>query len=141
MVAVSVGSLFGGSLSDRVGRLPVIAASLTIMMAGQWVLLHASGLPQMAAVILIGVMIGASFPVTIVLAQEAWPQSVGFASAMVMGLGWLPAGLGAWAVGHIADESTLTIGLSSLLPVPLVGLAALAVYAAVTARKSVAVSE
>ena len=95
----------------------------------------------MAAVILIGVMIGASFPVTIVLAQEAWPQSVGFASAMVMGLGWLPAGLGAWAVGHIADESTLTIGLSSLLPVPLVGLAALAVYAAVTARKSVAVSE
>lgn len=141
MVAVSVGSLFGGSLSDRVGRLPVIAASLAIMMAGHWLLLRSSGLPQMGAVILVGVMIGASFPVTIVLAQEAWPQSVGFASAMVMGLGWLPAGLGAWAVGQIADGSTLTVGLGSLLLVPLVGLAALAVYAVVTRRKPVPASE
>ncbi len=135
MVAVSVGSLFGGSLSDRVGRLPVIAASLIIMTAGHWLLLHTSGLPQMAAVVLVGVMIGASFPVTIVLAQEAWPQSIGFASAMAMGLGWLPSGLGAWAVGQIADGSTLTVGLSSLLPAPLVGLAALAVYAVVVAAR------
>ncbi|MCO5179216.1 MAG: MFS transporter [Candidatus Promineofilum sp.] len=139
MVAVSVGSLFGGSLSDRAGRLPVIAASLVVMMAGHWLLLRLSGLPQMASVVLVGTMIGASFPVTIVLAQEAWPRSVGFASAMVMGLGWLPAGLGAWAVGHIADGSSLTAGLGSLLFVPLVGVAALGVYASVTRRKPAAV--
>ena len=139
MVAVSVGSLFGGSLSDRAGRLPVIAASLVVMMAGHWLLLRLSGLPQMASVVLVGTMIGASFPVTIVLAQEAWPRSVGFASAMVMGLGWLPAGLGAWAVGHIADGSSLTAGLGSLLFVPLVGVAALGVYASVNRRKPAAV--
>lgn len=136
MVAVSLGSLFGGSLSDRFGRLPVIGLSLTGMIASQWILLQATGAGQLTAVILVGVMIGASYPVTIVLAQEAWPQSVGFASAMVMGLGWLPAGLGAWAVGQIADRSTLTAGLTSLLFVPLVGLLAASVYFIIRRRST-----
>lgn len=134
MIAVSLGSLFGGSMSDRFGRLPVIAGSLVMMMAGHWLMMQLTGLPQLAGAVLVGVMIGASYPVTIVLAQEAWPHSVGFASAMVMGFGWLPAGLGAWAVGQIADRSTLDAGLASLLFVPLVGLAALGVYAVVMRR-------
>jgi FSR family fosmidomycin resistance protein-like MFS transporter len=128
LVAVSIGSLFGGSLSDRFGRLPVIVASLILMMAGHWLLMRLGGASQMATVVLVGLSIGASFPVTIVLAQEAWPRSVGFASAMVMGLGWLPAGLGALVVGRIADRSSLSQGLDSLLFVPLAGLAAAAIY-------------
>jgi FSR family fosmidomycin resistance protein-like MFS transporter len=128
MVAVSVGSLFGGSLSDRVGRLPVIGLSLVLMVIGHWLLLRLGGAGQMAAVILLGLMIGASFPVTIVMAQEAWPRNVGFASALAMGLGWMPAGLGAWVVGLIADRHTLDAGLGSLLYAPLVGMAALGMY-------------
>lgn len=135
MVGVSAGSLFGGALSDRFGRLPVIGLSLVLMVVGHWLLLWLTGLPQMAAVVIIGVSIGASFPTTIVLAQEAWPQSVGFASAIVMGLGWLPAGLGAWVVGRIADRTTLDDGLRSLLFVPLAGLAALCVYWLVRPRR------
>ena len=49
MVAVSAGSLFGGALSDRLGRLPVIGGSLALMGAGHWALLHLSGAPQAAA--------------------------------------------------------------------------------------------
>jgi len=134
MIAVSAGSLFGGALSDRFGRLPIIGVSLALMSVGLWLMMRLTGGPQMAAVILVGVSIGASFPVTIVLAQEAWPQSVGFASAMVMGLGWLPAGLGAWVVGHIADSSSLTAGLGSLLFVPLVGLLAATIYSFLRSR-------
>jgi len=136
MIAVSLGSLFGGALSDRFGRLPVIAGSLALMGVGHWLLLRLFGVPQMGAVALIGLMIGASFPVSIVLAQEAWPRSVGFASAMVMGIGWLPAGLGAWAVGQIADASTLTDGLRSLTFAPLVALAATAVFFAILRRRA-----
>ncbi len=136
MIAVSAGSLFGGSLSDRFGRLPVIALSLAAMAAGHWLMMRLTGGPQMAAVVLVGLSIGASFPVTIVLAQEAWPRSVGLASAMVMGLGWLPAGLGAWVVGNIADSSTLTAGLRSLFFAPVVSLAALGVYLLVRPRAS-----
>jgi FSR family fosmidomycin resistance protein-like MFS transporter len=134
LVAVSTGSLFGGTLSDRFGRVPVIAVSLIVMMPAQWLLLQSAGAVQLAAVLTIGLMIGASFPVTIVLAQEAWPQSVGLASAMVMGLGWLPSGLGAFTVGQIADRSSLTEALATLTFVPLVGLVALLVYVVVGRR-------
>lgn len=136
MVAVSVGSLFGGPLSDRFGRLPVIILSLVLTMVGYWLMLSLAGWPQMVAMAWVGLMVGASFPPTIVLAQEAWPGSIGFASAMVMGLGWLPAGLGAWVVGNIADSSTLTDGLRSLLFVPLVSLAAMGVYLLVRRPKA-----
>lgn len=136
MIAVSVGSLFGGSLSDRIGRLRVIAFSLGLMVLGQWLLLRTTGAPQMAAVLLVGLMIGASFPVTIVLAQEAWPQSIGFASAMVMGIGWLPAGLGAWVVGQIADRRTLTDGLATLVFVPFAGLVFAGLYALIRQRRA-----
>lgn len=136
MIAVSAGSLFGGSLSDRFGRLPVIALSLATMAAGHWLMMRLTGGQQMAAVVVVGLSIGASFPVTIVLAQEAWPRSVGLASAMVMGLGWLPAGLGAWVVGTIADSSTLTVGLRSLFFAPIVSLVALSVYLLVRPRPS-----
>ncbi len=136
MVAVSIGSLFGGALSDRFGRLPVIGASLLLMVAGHWLLMRLTGVSQMGSVVLIGLSIGASFPTTIVLAQEAWPQSVGFASAVVMGLGWLPAGLGAWVAGRIADQSTLDAGLRSLVFALPVGLAALGVFWIIRPRKS-----
>ncbi len=135
MVAVGAGSLFGGSLSDRFGRMPVIGLSLVLMVAGHWFLLRLGGAGQMAAVVLLGLTIGASFPVTIVLAQEAWPQSVGFASALAMGLGWMPAGLGAWVVGLIADRHTLDAGLSSLLYAPLAGMAALGIYLIAARRR------
>ncbi len=116
MVAVSLGSLFGGSLSDRFGRLPVIGVSLFFISVGHWLMMHLSGLPQIAAAAFVGAMIGASFPVTIVLAQEDWPNNIGFASAMVMGLGWLPAGLGAWVVGRIAEVRGLPEGTPAVSP-------------------------
>ena len=127
-------------VSDRFGRIPVIAVSLLTMMPAQWLLLHSTGPAQLGSVLLIGIMIGASFPVTIVLAQEAWPKSVGLASAMVMGLGWLPSGLGALVVGQIADRSSLTAGLATLTFVPVVGLLALATYTFVQRRSRHSIS-
>jgi len=57
---------------------------------------------------------------------------------MVMGIGWLPAGLGAWVVGQIADASTLTDGLRSLTFAPLAALAATAVFFAILRRNRAA---
>lgn len=143
LIAVSTGSLFGGTISDRFGRVPVIAVSLIVLVIGQILLLNLTGAAQLAAIVLIGLMIGASFPVSIVLAQEAWPNHVGLASALVMGLGWLPAGIGAFVVGRIADQTSLTGGLQSLIIVPLVGFAAIGAYALLewrTARDEHAIS-
>jgi hypothetical protein len=48
----------------------------------------------------------------------------------------LPAGLSAWVVGRIADNSTLTDGLATLLFVPLFGLGAAAVFFLIRRRSN-----
>jgi len=134
LVSVSVGSLLGGSLSDKIGRWQVVAASLGILGPAQWLFMSSEGLAQAGLVALMGVLIGASFPVAIVMAQEVWPQGVGMASALVLGLGWLPGGIGASVTGFIADQFSLAWGLQSLVIPPLLGLIFALIYATLSRR-------
>ncbi|MCB0210916.1 MAG: MFS transporter [Anaerolineae bacterium] len=136
LVAVGVGSMTGGPLSDWLGRWRVVAISLAVLALAQWGFLHAPVLWQVVLIALMGLMIGASFPVTIVMAQEAWPSGVGLASSLVMGLGWAPGGLGAWVTGWLADQSTLGAGLQSLIMVPLLGVIGVLAYAALQQRQA-----
>lgn len=124
LVSVAAGSLTGGTLSDRVGRIPIVLASFVAMIPVLWLLLHTRGMMQVPLIMLAGVTIGATFPVTILMAQEAWPRAVGLASSLAIGFGWLPGGLGAWSVGVLADRFSLTMALATLMIAPLVGLLA-----------------
>jgi FSR family fosmidomycin resistance protein-like MFS transporter len=134
LIAVSVGSMTGGPLSDWLGRWQVVAMSLAVMALAQWLFLNAPLWRQIILVAVMGMMIGASFPVTIVMAQEAWPSGVGLASSLVMGIGWAPGGLGAWFTGWLADQSSLANGLQSLIVAPLVGAVGVLLYAALQRR-------
>jgi FSR family fosmidomycin resistance protein-like MFS transporter len=136
LVSVSVGSLVGGTLSDRIGRWQVMALSLGALSLSQLLFMTTSDLLQAGLVGLIGVFIGASFPVAIVMAQESWPQGIGLASALVMGLGWLPGGIGAAITGYMADQSTLALGLQSLIIVPLLGMCGMLAYAVYQRQRS-----
>ena len=124
LIAVSLGSISGGTLSDKVGRVPILVGSLVLMGPLHWLMLHTTDITQIVSIALTGVTIGASFPVTILMAQEIWPQATGLAGSLVMGVGWLPAGIGSWVVGLISDRSSLTEGLTTLIFVPLVGVTA-----------------
>jgi FSR family fosmidomycin resistance protein-like MFS transporter len=128
LVSLSLGSISGGTLSDKVGRVPIIAGSMLLMGPLHWLMLHTTGLSQIICIGLVGVTIGASFPVTILMAHEIWPRATGLAGSLVMGLGWLPAGIGSWVVGLVADRSSLTNGLTTLIFVPLVGVAAVLLF-------------
>jgi FSR family fosmidomycin resistance protein-like MFS transporter len=125
---VGIGALIGGGISDRTGQLPVVVTSLLVMMPSLWVFLQAPFWAQLPLLVLIGIAGGASFPVVIVMAQDAWPQGPGLASALVLGMGWLPTGLGTVVMGKIADNTSLTHALSLLGYAPLVGLAAAGLY-------------
>lgn len=129
LVAVSIGSLLGGNLSDRIGRWQIVALSMILMSPVTWLFVTTSGMLQVVMVGLIGVLIGASFPVTIVMAQEAWPRGIGMASALVLGLGWLPGGIGASFTGFLADQTSLQTALQSLVIPPIIGLACILAYA------------
>ena len=134
LLSVSVGSFTGGPLSDRVGRWQVVALSLVLLGLAQSIFLTVSLFWQVGLVAVMGMMIGASFPVAIVMAQETWPKGVGLASALIMGLGWAPGGLGAWITGLIADKSSLATGLQTLIVPPLVGVVAALGYALLQRR-------
>jgi FSR family fosmidomycin resistance protein-like MFS transporter len=130
LAAISVGSLAGGMLSDRIGRWQVVVLSLGLLAPVQWLFLSANGFLQVGLAALLGFSIGISFPVTLVMAQETWPRGVGLASALVMGVGWLPGGIGASVTGAIADRFSLVTGLQALMIPPLLGLICVLFYAA-----------
>ncbi|MBC8254739.1 MAG: MFS transporter [Ardenticatenia bacterium] len=134
LISVSIGALIGGPLSDRVGRWQVLALSLGLLGPAQWFFMTADSPAPVGWAILIGILIGASFPVTVAMAQEAWPRRVGLASALAMGLGWLPGGLGASVTGLVADQTSLTAALGWLVIAPALGLACALIYGLVWTR-------
>jgi FSR family fosmidomycin resistance protein-like MFS transporter len=134
LISISKGTLLGGTLSDRIGRWQVLALSLGLLGPTQWFFMRAGGPAQVGFVALVGILTGASFPVTVVMAQESWPRGVGLASALVMGLGWLPGGIGASFTGLVADQTSLATALHWLVIPPVLGFACVLIYALVWAR-------
>ncbi len=129
-----VGSLVGGAASDRMERWQMLALCLGLLVPVHWFFVSASGPLQWILVGLMGILLGATFPVSIVMAQETWTQGVGIASGLVMGLGWVPSGIGASVTGMIADRSSLEAGLRTLVVPALLGLGFIILYGAVSRR-------
>ena len=129
LLSISVGSFSGGPLSDRIGRWQVVLLSFALLGPVYWAFLNTTGIIEIALVALIGVLVGWSFPVTIVMAQESWPRGVGLASALALGLGWLPGGIGASVTGYIADQTSLITALQSLFLAIILGLIVVIAFA------------
>lgn len=133
-IALGLGSLVGGALSDRLGRWQLFALCMGFLGPAGWLFLSASGPLEVALIGVMGILIGATFPVSIVLAQETWPSRVGVASGLVMGLGWVPGGIGASITGLVADRVSLAVGLRTLSLPALLGAACVLAYALVQHR-------
>lgn len=129
LFAISVGSFVGGPAGDRLGLWQVVALSLAAMAPALWLFLNTQGVLQLVWLAVVGITIGATFPTSIALALDAWPRQAGVASGLLMGLGWLPGGLGASLTGMVADRFSLTVGLNLLLVPPVLGLGCILAYA------------
>ena len=132
------GAVLGGVLSDRVGRWQVVLAAALLLVPANAALLTVGPGGAPAALLLltaaIGCLIGATYPVAIIIAQEAWPRNIGLAGGMIMGLGWLPGGVGASAVGMMADNIGLARALATQAIPLAVGVLAVAAYALLAGR-------
>jgi MFS transporter, FSR family, fosmidomycin resistance protein len=129
LLAVSLGSLTGGALSDRIGHWQVLFLSMALLGPAVWLFIHATGVLPAILVAAMGFLLGSTFPVAIVMAQEAWPGGIGMASGLVMGLGWLPGGIGASFTGYLADHFSLESALQTLVVPPVLGAAFVLLYA------------
>jgi FSR family fosmidomycin resistance protein-like MFS transporter len=116
---LAIGGLIGGTLSDRIGRRRVLIASTALIGPSLWGLLHAGGIAPFFFGPLLGLAMGASVPVSIVMTQELAPRGLGLMSGIALGLNFLAGAIGVWATGIFADQIGLLPALSVNAFVPI----------------------
>lgn len=124
LAAVAVGTLLGGPLGDRFGRKRVIWFSILGTLPFTLLLPYASLFWTAPLTIAIGLILASAFPAIVVFAQELVPGKVGMISGLFFGFSFGMAGLGAAALGWLADR----VGIAAVYHVcaflPLIGLLA-----------------
>ncbi|MBI3914292.1 MAG: MFS transporter, partial [Chloroflexi bacterium] len=127
LLPLAIGGLIGGTLSDRVGRRRVLIVSTALITPALWGLLQMTGAKSFLFGALLGIALGASLPVTLVMAQQLIPRGTGMMSGVVLGFTFIAGALGASVTGIVADQIGLvpTMSINAIFPL---GAAALALW-------------
>lgn len=122
---LAIGGLIGGTLSDKVGRRQVLIVSTAISGPALWLLFQSTGAMAYVWAVVLGASIGASFPVTLVMAQSLVPRGLGLMSGIVLGFNFISGAVGVAISGIAADQIGLlqTMDLNAFLPLVAAGLA------------------
>lgn len=103
LVSVAVGTLLGGPIGDRFGRKHVIWGSILGVLPFTLALPFANLFWTTALTIVIGLTLASAFSAIVVYAQELVPGRVGLISGVFFGFAFGMGGLGAAALGQLAD--------------------------------------
>jgi FSR family fosmidomycin resistance protein-like MFS transporter len=122
MAAIAVGTLVGGPVSDRIGRRPMIWISILGALPFTLLLPYASLFWTSVLTIVIGMLMASAFPAILVYAHELLPGRVGLVSGMFFGFAFGLGGLGAAAMGRIADASSIGFVYQLCSYLPAIGL-------------------
>jgi FSR family fosmidomycin resistance protein-like MFS transporter len=124
LISGACGTLLGGALADRYGRLPVIRLGFAAAVPGLLgLVLSHSPLPAAAFVLITGVAVFLPFSVFVALGQDYLPHRIGTASGVTVGLAVSVGGLFSPLLGALADATTLRTTLSVLIALPMFALA------------------
>jgi len=122
LLAGGLGTLAAGPLADRIGRRPVVVASM--LATGPLILVYVlvGGVSGAVALALVGVCVISTFGVTMVMAQEYLPSRIGMASGLSIGLSIGLGGIAAVALGAVADSIDLRFAMLVAAAAPALGL-------------------
>jgi FSR family fosmidomycin resistance protein-like MFS transporter len=123
LLAGGLGTIAAGPIADRVGRRPVLLASLAATAPLILVFVVVGGVPGAVALAGVGVCVIGTFGVTMVMSQEYLPRHIGMASGLSTGLSIGLGGVAAVALGAVADAIDLRAALYVSAAAPVVGLA------------------
>jgi FSR family fosmidomycin resistance protein-like MFS transporter len=118
-----LGTIAAGPLADRVGRRPVLIASLALSAPLIFVFITVGGVVGAIALCGVGICVIGTFGVTMVMSQEYLPRHIGTASGLSIGLSIGLGGIAAVALGALADTVDLRAALYVCAAAPLAGLA------------------
>jgi FSR family fosmidomycin resistance protein-like MFS transporter len=140
LAAVAAGTILGGPVGDRIGRKPVIWGSILGVLPFSLLLPHANLYWTGVLAMIAGLILSSAFSAIVVYAQELVPGRVGLISGVFFGFAFGMGGIGAAALGRLADRIGIegVYGLCAFLPA--IGLLA-ALLPDIPGDKFAAVSE
>lgn len=120
-----IGTFFGGTLSDRIGRKNVIVLSVVIPLPFCLALPYVPLWAATIFLIIIGSLIMISFSVTVVYAQELVPTKIGTMAGLTTGFAFGIGAIGAIVIGMLIDHSGIEFTMIVVSILPLLLLVAL----------------
>ena len=123
LASVAAGTFAGGPVGDRIGRKAVIWISFLGVAPFALALPYANLFWTAVLAIAIGLVMSSAFAALVVYAQEAVPGRVGMVSGIMFGLMFGIGGIGAAALGQLADVHGIVWVYRFTSYLPLLGLA------------------
>ncbi len=120
--AIAAGALIGGPVGDRFGRKFVIWFSILGALPFTLMLPYANLFWTGVLTFVIGVIIASAFSAIVVFGQELVPGKVGTVSGIFFGLAFGMGGLGAAALGQLADMTSIEFVYRVCAFLPALGL-------------------
>ena len=120
--AVAAGTFAGGPIGDRFGRKPVIWFSILGAFPFALMLPYADLFWTGILSVAIGLILASAFSAILVYAQDLLPGRVGTVAGMFFGFSFGLGGLGAAALGQIADWTSIETVYRLCSFLPLIGL-------------------
>ena len=122
LAAVAAGTFLGGPIGDRIGRKAVIWVSILGVLPFTLALPFANLFWTAILSATIGLVIASAFSAILVYAQQLVPNQVGMISGLFFGFAFGIAGLGAAALGALADWKGIIFVYHVCSFLPLLGL-------------------
>ena len=105
--AVALGTFVGGPIGDRYGRRAVILVSILGVLPFTVALPHVGLTAAAVLTFIIGIVNASAFSAILVYGQSLMPGRVGLVSGMFFGFAFGVAGIGAAALGVLADATSI----------------------------------
>ena len=120
--SVAAGTFFGGPIGDRIGRKAVLWGSVLGALPFTLALPYANLFWTGVLVVVIGLVLASTFSVILVYAQELLPGKTGLVAGVFLGLAFGLSGIGAAALGKLADMTSISFVYSVCSVLPAAGI-------------------
>ena len=120
--SVAAGTILGGPIGDRIGAKYVIWGSILGVLPFTLALPYANLFWTGVLTVAIGLILASAFSAILVYAQELVPGQVGTIAGLFFGFAFGVAGIGAAALGRLADHTSIEFVYQVCSFLPLIGI-------------------